>query len=692
MLRLQGEVALDPLRFHSYVTVFPSSGSYIALSELGPKFLSGPVLERLVPLLDGSHSLPDIVELLSPACSAEAVTEALAMLTRAGLVGTHKSGSTREIDAFWEFSGVDPGDVKERLCNSDVAVVSWSEATVSGIPEALRALGIEVKAGGCFRLVVARDYTDPALFALNEESLGNNAPWMLTRPFGRTQWIGPVFVPGRTACWNCMATALARNGWHAAAAVANLPTIAAATRTMAATEAAKWLLSGHSAIEGRIRAFDTLTLDMTDHPVIARPECPACHGNGRREVRLGDATLLSPLTGAVYGLEATQAAPGISIVEASASRTLWPDPSGVMYYTNRDRFLGKGSSAAEARAACIGEAAERTSCRFHGNEHLIESVLADLGEAAVDPRALLLYSERQYAARTEWNANTSEAQRIGEPFEPDARIQWVAVKAWTSGRLRYVPAGFCYLGHEVPFCGADTNGCASGDSFEAAVLAGLLELVERDAVAVWWYNRICRPGVEAELQRLPRISVLTETLEGMGWRCYLLDLTTDLQIPVCAAVGSKSSSGRFVFGSAAGIDMEHAARGALLELGASCLTDDIGVRLDVEPWLFPSIEDHESPTSAATEPAHALDECVEQVERCGLEVLVLDITRPELGIPAVRVLAPGLRPWVARFAPGRLYDTPVALGWLARPLSEVELNPIPFPPEFEIPRTRVEAF
>lgn len=56
---------------------------------------------------------------------------------------------------------------------------------------------------------------------------------------------------------------------------------------------------------------------------------------------------------------------------------------------------------------------------------------------------------------------------------------------------------------------------------------------------------------------------------------------------------------------------------------------------------------------------------------------MLDQTRPDVGIPAVKVLVPGLRPFYARFAPGRLYDVPVSLGHLARPLAYEQLNPVP---------------
>jgi ribosomal protein S12 methylthiotransferase accessory factor len=60
-----------------------------------------------------------------------------------------------------------------------------------------------------------------------------------------------------------------------------------------------------------------------------------------------------------------------------------------------------------------------------------------------------------------------------------------------------------------------------------------------------------------------------------------------------------------------------------------------------------------------------------------MEMLVLDQSRPDVGLPVVKVIVPGLRHFWKRFAPGRLYDVPVKLGWLAEPLDEAQLNPIP---------------
>jgi ribosomal protein S12 methylthiotransferase accessory factor len=69
--------------------------------------------------------------------------------------------------------------------------------------------------------------------------------------------------------------------------------------------------------------------------------------------------------------------------------------------------------------------------------------------------------------------------------------------------------------------------------------------------------------------------------------------------------------------------------------------------------------------------------CQRLVEQRGMEMLVLDQTRADIGLPVVKVIVPGMRHFWARYAPGRLYDVPVSLGWLTRPLTEEQLNPVP---------------
>jgi ribosomal protein S12 methylthiotransferase accessory factor len=102
------------------------------------------------------------------------------------------------------------------------------------------------------------------------------------------------------------------------------------------------------------------------------------------------------------------------------------------------------------------------------------------------------------------------------------------------------------------------------------------------------------------------------------------------------------------------------------------------------PYLRP--HDSEPPRRAGDYPCLAGDDirddirtCVEIAGRAGLETLVLEQTRPDVGMPAVKVVVPGLRHFWPRFAPGRLYDAPLALGWVTEAFREEDLNPEPFP-------------
>ena len=55
--------------------------------------------------------------------------------------------------------------------------------------------------------------------------------------------------------------------------------------------------------------------------------------------------------------------------------------------------------------------------------------------------------------------------------------------------------------------------------------------------------------------------------------------------------------------------------------------------------------------------------CQKIVEEKGLEMLVLDQTRPDIGLRVVKVIVPGIRHMWKRLGKGRLYDVPVNMGW-----------------------------
>jgi ribosomal protein S12 methylthiotransferase accessory factor len=271
---------------------------------------------------------------------------------------------------------------------------------------------------------------------------------------------------------------------------------------------------------------------------------------------------------------------------------------------------------------------------------------------------------------------------------------------------RYLPTSFCYFGYRSPdpvFARADSNGCAAGSVPEEAVLQGLLELVERDAVAIWWYNRLRRPAVDLDGADDPYISGLRRHYAGLGRELWALDVTSDFGVPTFAAISRRvdATEEDIIYGFGAHLDASVALVRALTELnqsleavptatGPASTRTYRGCQDAVRWWRTVKTGDapYLMPDPAATPRRlqdfenRASDDLHQDILLCGgmaaargIEVLVLDQTRPDIGVPVVRVVAPGLRHFWARFGPGRLYDVPVREGWLSRSLEEGQLNP-----------------
>jgi hypothetical protein len=60
-------------------------------------------------------------------------------------------------------------------------------------------------------IVLTDDYLHPDLATLNQQHLHRQQPWLLVKPLGSVLWLGPVFKPGETGCWHCLAQRLEGN-------------------------------------------------------------------------------------------------------------------------------------------------------------------------------------------------------------------------------------------------------------------------------------------------------------------------------------------------------------------------------------------------------------------------------------------------------------------------------------------------
>lgn len=367
------------------------------------------------------------------------------------------------------------------------------------------------------------------------------------------------------------------------------------------------------------------------------------------------------------------------------------------------RASGKGWTAGEARASCLGEAAERYSAIFRGVEPLLSARLGQLPGRCASPQALLQYSPRQYADREIWNGAFGGSQFVPEPLDPEEPLEWVAATSLRDGALCWIPAGCCFLRYAPPLPRIvfpnDSIGLAAGITREDAIVRAFLELVERDAVALWWYNRCRRPRFDIADPGEERLEAVRGYLARHGRTLHFLDLTTDLGIPVAAAVSATMRGDAILFGFAAEFDGAEAIRRAALELvqilgpprywSREAMLAHYRLRpdrkawiewasLDRQPWLLPCSKSISAVPHARVPASARLAACLRAARRADVEVFSIDLTRPDAGVPVVRVLAPGLRSSWRRLGPGRLYDVPVRLGWAEAPTPEEQLNSFPF--------------
>jgi ribosomal protein S12 methylthiotransferase accessory factor YcaO len=172
----------------------------------------------------------------------------------------------------------------------------------------------------------------------------------------------------------------------------------------------------------------------------------------------------------------------------------------------------------------------------------------------------------------------------------------------------------------------------------------------------------------------------------VGYRVWVLDITTDLGIPAFAAVGlPESGPGRWHMGFGCHLEMRLGVQRALTELNQlfdpSPDTPSPWEPRELDSTSFLSPDETVPRRVAADLPFEQRDDlrddvmdCVERAARAGLETLVMDQTRPDVELHTVKVIVPGLRHFWPRFGPGRLYDVPVRMGLCDRPLTEAELN------------------
>jgi ribosomal protein S12 methylthiotransferase accessory factor len=288
-------------------------------------------------------------------------------------------------------------------------------------------------------------------------------------------------------------------------------------------------------------------------------------------------------------------------------------------------------------------------------------------EHALSPLAFGLYASAQYAA----------SDFPCQPFDPTQPIEWIGVTDLLDGTLRWVPCEFVYpkatLGR-IPLVCETSNGTAAHIDESCARLAALCEVVERDAVMLFWYRQ--PPTLSLAVEDIG-VSTLAEDLEhvrSLGYVVVIANLTYDLGIP-CFLVTAMQGD-QFVYGlgchpaeynalshavgelccGLAWLSMETVSQSVRRGFAVVHLPSDhyglyhCGPRHEIlRQVLARTIQRGASAglTGPALVPTEALAAALAALAARGFRAYACDITPPSLrdtGIYVTRVLVPGLVP------------------------------------------------
>jgi ribosomal protein S12 methylthiotransferase accessory factor len=563
---------------------------------------------------------------------------------------------------------------------------------------------------------------------------------MVTYAVSPSRVLLTVVQPPRTPCPLCVTKRIRANfGWQE---IADLPL----GTLLGTTEDTRWpgITAGASLVADAalraqqisndgaravIRELQTATLAVTDHPLLRTPFCDACETHhaaakaamNRQDVGDGVSQLehawtsmqraVDPITGIVASVEAVTrddtAGSMTHAITVGRISTKWFSPVSAP-------ALGGAAKIhpLHARVSALGEALERYACGIYHPTQLIRASLRELGPTAIDPRALPLGSEREYE---------KVAGRLF-PYHRDKVIDWVKGQSLLSGDIRYVPACSVYVPYQFPrrdevLLRPISTGLGAGTSDAQSIRAGLLEIIERDALSVTWYNYLRVPTLLLDTLPEGPAATIYRGLKEAGVELLCKLTTTDVGVPsVLLSSRQRLAGGQLIVAHAARADLDlvGAIQGGLEELAQSreAIREWIGARgipplkgplKEMEDFFSYYCEDERLPmldflregtdqpvvpTEGAPERHQgAVDEIVRRLANRGHESIAVDITPidvAECGIKVNRVIVPGMQPISFsldfRYLGGRrVFDAPVAMGLREHPCDESELNPDPLP-------------
>lgn len=264
------------------------------------------LLPALLPLLDGTRPVDEIVQILGPPVR-RAVEQALDLLDQHGLLTeiterglADSERRSAEFLAATDPAGRSPAALLAAMRAARVAVVGSGSLALEVASSLRRSgagaleqlpLGAPSAEVSRFQLavVVPEGEQLPSLPNWNEAALAAELPWLQVLPFdGLFAAVGPLYVPRETGCYECFRIRRASNVDCSRAFLAlqdvpvPLPAPASLEQVvagLAATMALRWLVQQEPFLPGTWYAFELAPQSTLGTHVLYRvPRCPSCSG------------------------------------------------------------------------------------------------------------------------------------------------------------------------------------------------------------------------------------------------------------------------------------------------------------------------------------------------------------------------------------------------------------------------------
>ena len=317
-------------------------------------------------------------------------------------------------------------------------------------------------------------------------------------------------------------------------------------------------------------------------------------------------------------------------------------------------YGGKGISKDHAKASAMMEGFERYSAERQDSDETIIATPNEIGRYGdyIDPKSLNL-------------PKNFEKKDIS-----DINLEWSKSKDIISGNEYYIPTNAIFHpyasdSNAESLFKSNTNGLASGNILDEAILHGMLEVIERDAWSIFElthknYAQIDIESIESEL-----IIDIIDKFESEGIKIKLMDFTADIKIPTIAASADDTitkDAGLLTLGMGTHLDPEVAILRALTEVAQSRATQINGAREDtvradfareagyermkrINKYYFKDEEEKISLSDIENKSTSSITKDIEIVKNeltaNDIEkILYVDLTRPEIDVSVVRVVIP----------------------------------------------------